>query len=109
MDMHTRVTFQLTLRLISAIIFVNCCYSNQSLSVDAGTMDPNDKQVEFSADKITVVNDNGDTKKAVCYVQNCSTVSLKIRVAISKKSDPVSLSFSLLSSYEFETCRYSVC
>lgn len=67
----------------------NCCYSNRCDKF----MDLNSRLVEFSVDKITVVNDDGGNKKTICYVQNCSTISLKIRVAISKKSDPVSLSF----------------
>lgn len=56
-------------------------------------MDRNSRPVEFSVDKITVLNDGRGNKKTICYVQNCSTASLKIRVAISQKSDPVSLAF----------------
>ena len=57
--------------------------------------------MEFSVDKITIINDDRGYKKTICYVQNCSTTSLKIRVAISQKSDPVSLPFSSIENRSY--------
>lgn len=47
--------------------------------------------VEFSVDKVQLVNDGRERHKATFYVQNRFSASRKIRVAIDKRSDPVSL------------------
>lgn len=47
--------------------------------------------MEFSVDKVQLVNDGRERHKAMFYVQNRFSASRKIRVAIDKRSDPVSL------------------
>lgn len=46
--------------------------------------------VEFSVDKIRLVNDGRGRQKATYYVQNRCSISRKVRVAVERGSDPVS-------------------
>ena len=54
-------------------------------------MDHDHSVVEFSVEKVRLVNDGRERQKATFYVQNRCSASKKVRVAVDKNSDPVSI------------------
>lgn len=54
-------------------------------------MDRDQSLVNFSVDEVKFVNDGRERHKATLYVQNRSSSSKKIRVAVAKHSDSVSV------------------
>ena len=54
-------------------------------------MDHGQNLVKFSVDEVRFVNDGRQRHKTTLYVQNRSSTSKKIRVAVAKHSDSVSV------------------
>ena len=54
-------------------------------------MEQDQSLVDFSVDEVKFVNDGRERHKATLYVQNRSSSSKKIRVAVAKHSDSVSV------------------
>ena len=52
-------------------------------------MEQDQSLVDFSVDEVKFVNDGRERHKATLYVQNRSSSSKKIRVAVAKHSDSV--------------------
>ena len=66
--------------------------------------------MEFSVDKVRLVNDGREQHKATFYVQNRCSASRKIRVAVDKRSDPVSVWICMTNTLlTFMPCHAQPC
>lgn len=61
-------------------------------------MDRDRSVVEFSVDKIRLTNDGKERHKVTFHVQNRCSTSKRVRVAVDKHSDPVSIDLRFIIS-----------